>query len=148
FVPDEQLRPYTFAFKVNNLTTPPYVGLRHNQCLVNDIAERLPKNVEAHPASNPATGLPASVTNLAHKESLEADRLTTWDAMDYLILCFADLLRKRGACFIDLESVQKQVDRLKRAFPAVVKAAQAQVSTEQLTRILRGLVAEEVSIHN
>lgn len=128
----------------------PFVGLRSDQCLVNDTAERMAQeyHVQAHPVVNPATGLPGAVTALNNKQSLEAKGLTTWDSMGYLTLCFAETLRKRGACFIDCKIVGDQLKRLEIAFPAVVRAAKARFSVEEITRVLRGLAVEVIPIRN
>jgi flagellar biosynthesis component FlhA len=148
FVTTERLKPNSFAFQINHLTIYPFIGLQFDQCLVNDTAERLKlMNVEGYPAMNTATGQPASVVNLSWKEMLEAAGLTTWNQMGYLILCFADILRKNGACFIDEQAALSQLDQLEEEFLAV-KAAKSKLSMQQITRVLRALAADELSIRN
>ena len=99
-VPDAGLAPREFMFKLNHLTCARQVGLGPEECLVNDTADRLntPERLKqfgvfAKAAGNPATGQPASITNLEHKGALEKEGLTTWDQMGYLIL---SLLRYSG----------------------------------------------------
>jgi type III secretion protein V len=149
FVIAEDLKPRRLRFKINHLTTPPLIGLRSDQCLVNDTIDRLPLiGIDAKAAINPASGQPASVVDISQKTRAEEYGLTTWDQMGYLILTFAEALRKNSACFVHREVVENQLDQLGAAFPALVKAARTQASSERLTRVLRGLVEEEISIRN
>jgi flagellar biosynthesis component FlhA len=149
FVPVEDLRPCSFSFKIGHLSTLPMSGLRSDQCLVNDTSDRLRlMNIEAHPTTNPANGQPNSLIDLRFQPQAEEAGLTTWNQIQYLILSFAAVLRKNSACFINCVVVQRQLDQLEQAFPALVKAATATFSLEQITRVLRGLVAEEISIRN
>jgi type III secretory pathway component EscV len=149
FVPVENLRPSSFRFKIGHLSTLPMSGLRSDQCLVNDTSDRLRlMNIEAHPTTNPANGQPNSLIDLRFQPQVEEAGLTTWNQIQYLILSFAAVLRKNSACFINCVVVQRQLDQLEQAFPALVKAATATFSLEQITRILRGLIEEEISIRN
>ena len=145
----DELKPDCFAFRINHLTTLPLMGLRPGQCLVNDTADRLQlQNIKGKVTVNPATGQPASIIDLREKDLVEKSGLTTWDQMGYLILSFAQVLRKNSFCFIHQEAVQNQLNQLEWGFPAIVKAVRTQASGEQLTRVLRALVAEEISIRN
>jgi flagellar biosynthesis component FlhA len=150
FVPDERLKLRTFAFTINSVITLPFVGLRRDECLVNETAERLVQlhDIEAHPAMNPATGQFAAVTVRDNKELLEKDGLTTWGPMAYLILCFVDTLRKRAGCFIDRKDADDKLKGLEAAFPGLVQAARSRATVEKIARLLRGLAMEGISIRN
>jgi flagellar biosynthesis component FlhA len=150
FVLVDNFKANSFAFKINQLTTLPVIGLQLDTCLVNDTSERLRllNNIQASATSNPATGQPGSIIEWSYKGELESKGLTTWDQMGYLILSFAVTLRKNSACFVHREVVQHQLERVNLVFPALIKAVQSKVSVEEMTRVLRDLVAEEISVHN
>jgi|SRR5215831_6315693 len=149
FAVTEELKRGCFAFKINHLTTLPLIGLRSDQRLVNDTADRLSLcEIEGEATIDPATGYPYSIIDSGEKDQAEALGLTTWDQMGYLILSLAEVLRKNSACFVHREAVQAQLDQLESGFPALVRAVRDRVSSERLTRILRALVAEEISIRN
>ena len=149
FVRNEGLRPGTFAFQINHLMTLPFLGLQPGECLVNDTAERLPLlDVQARLAENPLTGRPSSIVDVAHKPTLEAAGLTTWDPIRFFILCFTATLRKYGASLLDHKAVDAQLEQARWSFPALMEAACARWPVEQITRVIRALASEEISIRN
>ena len=149
FAPAENLKPNCFAFRINHLTTPPWMGLESDQCLVNDTSERVRLlSIEGGATINPANGLPGCIIDLRFHDIAEAAGLTTWNQMQHLILCFGASLRENSFCFLHYEIVQDSIGQLELAFPALVEAALNNLSIEQITRILRALVTEEISIRN
>ena len=68
--------------------------------------------------------------------------------MGYFILCLADTLRRHGACFVDSKAALASIEALELASPALVKAARLHLSDERVTRVLRGLAAEQISVRN
>jgi len=149
FAPVENLKPNCFAFKINHLTTPPWMGLESDQCLVNDTAERVRLfAIEGGAAINPASGLPGCIIDLRFHDLAEAAGLTTWNQMQHLILCFGASLRENSFCFLHYVIVRDSLKQLEQAYPALVEVAQNNLSIEQITRILRALVTEEISIRN
>jgi hypothetical protein len=142
----EDLRPVSFAFKVGCLRTIPMVGLRSNESLVNDTAGRL-KHLHAQPVLNPATAQPASIVTV-NREQLDPS-LTTWDAHDHLMLCMSAALRRLGSCFVDRSLAATRLRFVQLIFPTLANAIAEQGYTDaQLARVLRGLVAEGISIRN
>lgn len=101
FVIVDDLKPHSFRFKVNHLTTAPRSGL----------------NIEADP-------------------------------MLYFMRCFGDELRQTGKSLIYRAKVEEELEQLELAFPALVEAARPSISLEQLTRVARCLIAEQISIRN
>jgi len=154
FVPRDDLKQNSFAFRINHLTTLPFIGLRPDQCLTNETAERLktaepsPRDRQCLPVSNPATDQPGSVIDLSRQKSIEATGLTTWNQMGYFVLCFAEVLRRNSACFVDRRLVRRYLGELNAAFPELIKAVSGSVSDEQITHILRGLTCEGISVRN
>ncbi len=150
FVIDESLKPGCFALKINNLLRLPQIGLQPDQCLVNDTQERLKLNnsVKAVETRNPATQQPGSIAPIHAIGQLEKAELTTWKAFGYLILCIAAELRNNSRCFVDLHSVQKSLEQLQIAFPELVSSVRPLYAKEQITRLLRTLVSEQLSLRN
>jgi len=149
FVIDENLKPGSFALKINHLLRLPQIGLQPDQCLVNDTVERLRlSSVEAVGTSNPATQQPASIAPFHYIKQLEEAGLTTWNIFGYLILCIAAELRKNSQCLTDLRVVQKSLEELEAVFPTLVSSVKGEYTLERITRLLRALISEEQSLRN
>jgi type III secretion protein V len=105
-------------------------------------------NIQGIPAVNPANGNVCSIIDADLQQIAEQIPLTTWDQTGYLVLSFAADLRASSACLLHHHLVHDQLQDLGLAFPGLVKAVQEKVSIEQITRVLRALIAEEISIRN
>jgi flagellar biosynthesis component FlhA len=64
------------------------------------------------------------------------------------VLCVAESLRQSAASLLPRRTVRARVQQLAPLYPALVKRARATVSDEQVTRIVRALVAERVPVHD
>lgn len=149
FVTNEMLKPGSFAFKVNHLTTLPQLGLPTDKVLVNDTTERLRLlNISGTPAINPAQGSECSLIDVEYQKIAERAGLTTWNQLGYLILYLGAELKRHGICFVHLQEVEKSLNRLGEAFPALVEGVKEISSNEKITQVLRSLIAEELSIRN
>lgn len=149
FAPAEELRPHSFRFRINHLPAIPWRGLDSEQRLVNDEPERLRLlNLEGVPALNPANGNACSVIPASDAAAAESAGLTTWDPLGYLILSLSTDLREHGAALLDRPAVEAQLEALAQAFPALVEAVRQRVAVEQLTRVLRQLLEQQLSIRN
>ncbi len=146
---NESLKPNSFAFKINHLTTLPKVGLSPESLLVNDTVDRLSLlNIEGIQSVNPMTGLEFSIIDNEYGDIAEMAGLTTWNQLGYFVLSFGAELKRHASCFIDLPIVEKNLNLLKEAFPALVNTAKETFSISQITQVLRALIAEEISIRN
>lgn len=149
FVPTPNLRPNSFAFKINHLTTLPFVGLKPDQALVNNRPEILKwLDIHGDAVINPANAERFIVIDASSRSSVEMFGLTTWSPAGYLALCFSAELRENGACFVHRKAVEHTLGLLDEAFPALVDVAQTMFSAEQVTRVLRILASEGISIRN
>jgi len=146
---DDTLRRGGFAFSVNHLAGVPLIGLPQNCILVNALPDRLRlMEVAAEPALNPATYLPCALAPRDAKERLEAEGLTTWDTFEFLILGLAGELRAKNGRLVDRSLTQQMLEQLGRSFPELEQATNAHLSVDQVTAVLRGLAAEQISIRN
>jgi len=149
FISEERLKPNFTAFRINHLTTLPILCLRPDQCLVNDTVERLRSmNVEGWETTNPATWHPNAIVDVKHTVALEAAGLTTWDQWGFLILALAGELRKNNGCFVHRTFTELQLSELRTAFPAVVRTVVEFFSIDEITRVLRTLAGEQVSVRD
>jgi len=149
FVAIENLMANCFTFKVNHVTAPPLRGLDSSQCLINDTAERVRLvNLKAFPMTNPATGQPGSVIDLAEASEAQALGLTTWNQLQYLVLCLAEFLRRHAWCTVHRRRVTDQLQTAERYFPSLVSRFRSRHADEELTTVLRALVRDRVSVQN
>jgi len=146
FVASDDVKAGCFAFTVNHLESLPLRSLRPDQCLVNELADRLRQDgVEAIETLNPATFLPNSIVAAA---TALPPGLTTWNPFQHLVLCLAELLRRDGWCLFTRRQARGQLEALAGPFPRLVQAARARGSDERLTRLLRDLLRERVCVKN
>ena len=143
------LKPNSFSFRINHLSTLPRIGLKSHQYLVNDTVDRLkPLNIQGIPVINPANGNECSIIDNIYGRSAESAGLTLWDQLGYLILNFSEVLRENSQCFIHREAVKGFFEQLRLAFPTLVQIVHDRYSIEQITRILRLLIAEKIPVRN
>jgi hypothetical protein len=148
-VASDRLKPQCFAFSVNHCASLPLRGLGVDEHLVNDTAERLrATGLHAEPARSPVTGQPNSVVGTEAEPRAKALGITTWNQMGHLVLCLAEHLRQHGWCLVHRGGLQPQLRTLERVAPALLAAVRARHSERDLTRLLRALVRDRVSIRN
>jgi len=149
FVAAENLKANSLAFKVNHVASLPFVGLRTDQCLVNDSADNVRKhNIDATPTMNPATGQPGSVIDAELQSRVDSLGFTTWNQMQHLTLCVTEFLRRYAWCTVHRRGVHDQLENLETYFPKLVATVRARHSEEEITLLLRSLVRERVSVQN
>ena len=148
-VPDATLRPGGFVFSVNHVSGAPLIGLPEDRILVNDVPDRLrPMGFTTEPALNPATYQTNGIASREDKDRLEAAKLTTWDAFQFLILSLAAELRAKNARLVERSMAAQMLSQIESAFPELVRASNEHIPVDQLTAILRGLAADQVSLRN
>lgn len=140
FVPDNHLKPSCFAFKLNAITSLPFVGLKAQQGLL-----RAPVSTGDNDTPmivNPLSGVVESLTEY----KLEGGKSSSSQQLDYIILCFKATLKKHKALFVQRNFVAEQCRQLGMSYPTLVNTVKAKISDEQLTRILRALVMENIPL--
>jgi hypothetical protein len=150
-VADDQLEPWGIAVRVNHVMELPIVALRADQCLVDDTASRLAPvlaelGTDAQPIATlePTFERPFSIVPLELQARLESIGRTVWNPLEFAALFLANVLRKRGYTLVTRFETGRWLSQF--PFPRVVEAVRARFSIEQLTRVLRALAAEQVSI--
>jgi hypothetical protein len=146
---DNDLKPSSFQFQIGALTTVPRRGLRANQLLVDETAERLSLlNIAGEPAINPASGASSCLIDSASREAAQKAGPQVWDSIGYIALTLGAELRIASWRFVTMWMVEQHISSLAGTFPAVAEAVRKRYTTEEITRILRSLIAEEISIRD
>jgi type III secretion protein V len=106
-------------------------------------------NIEARPVLHPLSKAKMSLIRPEHKEVVEASGISTWNPAGVVSLYVASVLRSRAKSFIGLQEVSELVERLEKAYPALVKEVIPKVATlQQLVNVLKRLVDENVCIRD
>ena len=146
---DEALIPNSFVVRVNDLDLLPHLALGVGELLVNDTPERLAlQSVQARPTRNPATWQPGAIAPLGARQELEASGLTVWDRAGHATLAFAQDVRANAWRLLDLDTVSASLEPLTGVFPHTARTLDSLLSRTTLTRVLRGLLEERVSVRD
>jgi FHIPEP family len=145
FVPTTEVPDRCFALKLNDVVMTPWLGLRPDQFLVNSAPER----VGGTAAANPATSTENSVVDASRLGEFEQWGFTYWDLFEYVALCVAATTRLVGARLVNTHVLDVRAYETEMYVPALVSAAlDSDRSRAEVTRLLRSLVAEGISISN
>lgn len=146
---DEHLSENEFQIQLNDVSYPIQIGLKPDEVLVNDTADRLTVlNVKGKPAINPANGAECAIIQKKDTEVCEQAGLTTWDALGFMILAISSKLRKQAGSFLTKDLVEYNLNSLAQAFPALVDTVNSKYDPFMITWILRDLLDEEISIRD
>jgi type III secretion protein V len=97
--------------------------------------------VTAEAVRHPLTGTTVASVPVDARDVLEASGITVWSPAGVVTLHIANILRKRASSFIGLQEVAELVERMEKAYPALVKEVVPKVvSLSQLVGVLRRLV--------
>ena len=149
FQVDKELTSPYFKIEWNNFKLPARKGLLKDKVLVNDTVDRLTLlNIKGEETRNPANGNECAFISSEFAEIAEQAGLTTWDSAGYLILSVTAIIRKNAAAFVNRSFIDLLLYQLDKAFPATVEQINKNFDKDFLVRIIRGLLAEEISIRN
>jgi type III secretory pathway component EscV len=148
-VPRRSLPAGMIVIRINDRSGPPTMGVSSDEVLVRAPVDALSAaNIRARPAANPAVDGHLSVAASAERQRLERLGLACWSFPEVLGLTLAGEIRRRAYLLLDMEEVEYQLGQLEEVFPGLVEAALTRISLGDLTRILRGLLREGVSIRD
>jgi flagellar biosynthesis component FlhA len=137
------------AFRLNNRATSRLPLLPLGYILVNATPERLRLlGVTATPTRDPANGNLCSIVPVAHQQVLEDMGLTTLTPLGYLLLLLADEIRRQSANLFTVADAAYHLAQIRDAYPMLVEHITQRFSLEDLTRVLRALLAEGISIRD
>ena len=123
------------------------IGLAPDHLLCAEPAEDLAKRGITAVATtpNPANGRMCAI--IAARDS-EAVGSYTWDPVSYLILATAAELRRQSHLLVDVNSVERELAVLHELYPTLVLAALDRFTVGYLTRVVRILLTDRMSIRN
>jgi hypothetical protein len=146
---DDSLSGSDFRCEWNDLRLPTRKGLADGRVLVNDTVERLRLlNIDGETAINPANGAVIATVDAAYQEVCEQAGLTTWDSKGYVILAISSAFRKAAASFVNRSLVDLYLFRLSEFNQELIELIDQMIDRDYLVQILRGLLAEQISIRN
>ena len=153
FIPDDELRPNSFAIRINHLKGMPIIGLSKDTVLANETTARLAslQLIQADAgksALNPVSGQDGCVVDTNNRWRVEQAGIIVWDAMDYLSLALLRELRQSSADMLTSIWVEEQLREVDWSYPALLKILRNKFSNYQVTRALRSLLEEGLSIRN
>jgi hypothetical protein len=147
WAPSDKLRPGTISFKINHLSGTPFRALQPDELLVNETVDRLAQEgITSRLMINPTNQQKAAVVAKDQREPLESMGHATWDSPAYLVLALASEIRRLAARLLSLADVEYALAQLESNFPDLVHTVLSLFSFEDITRVLRGLLRERISI--
>jgi type III secretory pathway component EscV len=150
FVPVRDAPEQSVAFRINDLMTTPWLGLAPDEVLVPES----PQSVELSGitvrryALNPNNLGDACVIGAEERWRAEQQGFKTIGPLEYIALALSGTLQRHGGCFVDLTTVREKLSEVRPEFPDLVAATDEQLTPATLTRVLRALIAEGMSIRN
>jgi len=139
------------SFRVLLKDVPVYQAqVRVDGLLVMESADRVRRSgVDAEQVIHPLNGGEAAFVGFEAAEVLEGLGLSSWTPSGVLALGLVNVLRKHAAAFLGLQEVSELVERLEKAYPALVREVVPKIVTlQQLVDVLKRLVDERVSIRD
>jgi len=147
FLANDELKPGSVRFTINHLPTVPQMTLRREQFTVDESGD-LPAGMSGTRTVNPATRRPQWIVDANNAAIRAAAGQTTWDQLEYLVLCVADALRVHAGCFVNRRTVEECLNTLSTVYPALVDAAKARLSIHDMTSLIRRLIEEQIPVKN
>jgi len=143
-------REFALSFRINNYQCPTRLGFSRDQFIVNGAKEKLRFiGVESNTSIlNPANDSECCLITAGDIEKVESAGLQVWDQVGYLILALSRDLRRNAGRLLHVEKVEYELAKLHQIFPDLINAVIEKVSCTRLTRALRALLNEEISIRD
>jgi hypothetical protein len=146
---DPELSDPWFRVRWNDISTRQIKGLTADEFLVNDTVDRLTLlNVKGTEAINPANQSECAIVHGAAVKTCEDADLTTWDADAYVVLYASSQIRQNAGSFATDNLTALYLTNLSASSLELVAQATKRFDSQQLTRILRLLLDEEISIRD
>jgi hypothetical protein len=149
FVPVDHLKADSFAFKINHVPCTPRIGLRPGTYVVNESVAGLSfLNQNGQIVIDPVNLRECGIVISAMDLSKDHADLLRWDPLSYLFLSLIADLKENYTGLVDREVVVRFLNQLILSFQALALVIQQMFSLEDITRVLRLLLAESLSIRN
>ena len=148
-VAEPDFSPGTFAFRINDLVGAAWVGPAADELFVNATQAVLSAlGIEGSLATNPVDGRPYAFVHQRHADRLTQLQVDQLPAFGYLLLALMGELRTSAWRLLDVDAVEYELGMLSWSLEAVTGAALESVTAERLTRILRDLLKQQLSLRH
>lgn len=148
-MPSPEVREGMLAIKINGHLGLPIPGLRLGELLVNAPVEELTAlKVPGRPAIEMVDGNVCAVVSEVHKGTVEEAGYTTWTLVQFVVLALSDEIRRMADRLLSIEDVENRLVQLQDGFPDLIEAATEHCSVADSTRVMRGLLREDLSIRD
>jgi flagellar biosynthesis component FlhA len=150
-VPSLWVAPQAFQVKINERMRPPLAGLALDEVMVNATVEYLQEqNISGRLARKPTNQERVAIVTAADQEKITAldETIYTWSPLAYLFFAVLAEITQVADKLLGLEEVAYEIAQIDQDFPDLVQSVLEQYSLEAITRVMRGLVKEGVSVQN
>jgi hypothetical protein len=149
FVPAMNLRPGYVALKINERLRPPVPGPRTGELFVDSPIDRLGEAAKsARPVWSPLRDGPAAAVPESAKATLEANGFETFPPSIFASMVALRELTLVSSRLQSTEGTDFLLSHLHRTDPELVQAVLVRFTSEEITRVLRGLTAEGIPIRD
>lgn len=146
---DDSLPSAYLRCEWNDLRLPPQRGLDDQSVLVNDTVDRLSLlKINGEEAVNPANGSECAIIDKSCEGIARQAGLTTWDSRGYAVIALSSAIRRAAAALVNRSVYDLYILRLRDFNPDLVSVLQSALEPNFVVQILRGLLAEEISIRD
>lgn len=146
WVPSTDIRPGLLGIQINERSFT-RLGLEPGEVFVLEKAERLDvRGLQARPWAHPITGqIGAAIASTADRDRL-GTKFLLWDELDAAYLCLYDEVRRNANRLVAIDVVEALLSRLRWTHPYLVDTVLSRFSMGDLTRLVRSLLREGVSV--
>ena len=143
------LPPRTLSVKINDAPGSPVAALADDELLVNTHPGTLAAlGIPVRAMTNPATGAEATVVAARGQAVFEKAGFTFWTPAGFAALVLYGEVRRQLPRLLGIEDAEYLLSQLAAPAPDLVAAVCGRFPIGDVTRVLRGLLREGVSIRN
>ena len=149
WMPSPEISEGMIGIKVNDELQPAQPGLKTGQVLVNTSLDQLKVlDVQGSSFSHPVNGTECALVAEPFRNTVESVGLRAWSPLEFVALVLFGEVSHLAERLLSIDDVEGQVAELDQSFPELTRTAAARFSLEDMTRVLRGLLRERISIRN
>lgn len=149
FVRNDSFERPEMRVKLNDRTSPPIPLPGPDEVAVTARPAQLRAvGVDARPLVDAVTGREQSAVASAASEQLTASRFVPVPVISYVAAAFGRAATPNAYRMLSIAEVERDLALIEARFPVLVHAALARFTLGQITRLLRALAREQVSIRN
>ncbi len=137
------------AIEVNDELQAAQPGLKTGEVLVNASLDQLKvRSMQGSSFTHPVNGSECAVVAETHRNAVESVGFRVWSPVEFVALALCGDVSRLAERLLSIDDVEGQLAQLDQSFPELTRAAAARFSLEDMTRVLRGLLREKISIRN